>query len=323
MPKIFISFRRSDTAASATLLHDGLRSRFGAQSVFIDSATIAQGQSYAEAIRDAIESIDYMVVLIGPKWAGAGRGTISILELTDPVRNEIQFALQAHKVLIPILVEGATMPSAEQLPESIRALASANCFELDMGRRRDESLKRIIQFIDSYEGMKGLGRTPPLDPTSVKPSPRIILSYRRADSGGVAGRLFDRICERFGADDVYMDIDSIPFGTNFRKHVETALSGCKVMVALIGASWTGKRFFLFQPRIFDQNDPIRIEVDTALRMSVPILPVLLDGAKIDAMRLPKGLKDLYDINGAILSSGQDFGYHTERLLRSLDGFVNR
>ena len=113
---------------------------------------------------------------------------------------------------------------------------------------------------------------------------KIVLSYRRSDSAAMAGRLFKQLQTRFGDQSVYMDIDNIPFGINFRDHIDSALKECKVLVVLIGPKWVGRRL-LWRSRIFDVDDPVRLEIQTALRMKVPVLPVL-----IDRMEMPEALR---------------------------------
>jgi hypothetical protein len=63
---------------------------------------------------------------------------------------------------------------------------------------------------------------------------KIILSYRRADSAGIAGRIFDRFVTHFGADGVFMDIDSIPFGIDFREQIKSELGNSDVVVVVMG-----------------------------------------------------------------------------------------
>jgi hypothetical protein len=230
-------------------------------------------------------------------------------------------ALRANKVIVPILVEGATMPPPAALPAGTRELTFHNALAVRSGMDFDHDMQRIIEFIEAADGMRRHVRRLEAQPnalSSAGAAPKIVLSYRRADSSGVAGRLFDRMRDRFGAPNVFMDIDSIPFGTNFRTHIKNTLTGSKIVVALMGKDWVGKRLFPFQARIFDADDPIRLEMHTALKMNVPILPVLVDGAKVDNMRLPRELADLCQLNAAPLSSGQDFDHHTARLLRVIE-----
>jgi TIR domain len=69
---------------------------------------------------------------------------------------------------------------------------------------------------------------------------KIFLSYRRQDSAGVAGRIYDRLRAHFGDDAVFLDIDSVPFGVDFQEHIDAAVGQCNVFLAVIGTKWTGQ-----------------------------------------------------------------------------------
>lgn len=151
--------------------------------------------------------------------------------------------------------------------------------------------------------------------------PKIIVSYRRSDSQAIAGRIFDRLSSRYGDDSVFMDIDNIPFGIDFRTHIKTALAQSDLVVAVIGPRWAGATGDGHQ-RIDEESDPVRVEVESALRSGVPVLPVLVDGATMPSEKqLPEGLKDLAFINAAPVDTGRDFRQHMDRLIRSIDGIV--
>jgi TIR domain len=150
---------------------------------------------------------------------------------------------------------------------------------------------------------------------------KIIVSYRRADSTAIAGRIFDRLAARYGEDSVFMDIDNIPFGTDFRTHIREELLRSDILVAVIGPRWLGVAAD-GKSRIADAADPVRVEVETALTQSIPVLPVLIDGAAMpSADQLPASLKDLAFINAAPVDAGRDFRAHMDRLIRSMDGIL--
>ena len=69
---------------------------------------------------------------------------------------------------------------------------------------------------------------------------KIFLSYRRRDSAGIAGRIYDRLRAHFGDDAIFMDIDSIPFGEDFRKHIDAAVGQCDLVLAVIGTKWAAE-----------------------------------------------------------------------------------
>src|SRR5215212_7656221 len=102
---------------------------------------------------------------------------------------------------------------------------------------------------------------------------RITISYRREDSGVITGRIFDRLVIRYGRDSVFRDIDSIPAGVDFREHINRMLDQSDVVLAIVGPRWTGPR--AGQNRLANEADPVRVEVETALKKRVPLIPVLV------------------------------------------------
>jgi hypothetical protein len=134
--------------------------------------------------------------------------------------------------------------------------------------------------------------------------PNIILSYRRDDTGAIAGRIFARLVGHYGVDQVFMDIDSIPFGLDFREHIQETLKRCHVLLAIVGARWAApneKGSF----RINEENDWVRIEVEAAPAKNIPVIPVLTDNASLPApASLPEGLRNLVFRQAAPVDSGR-------------------
>ena len=91
---------------------------------------------------------------------------------------------------------------------------------------------------------------------------KIFISYRRQDSIGVTGRIYDRLRAHFGDGAVFMDIDNIPFGVNFRKHIDSAVGHCDVVLAVIGTKWAEETDA--HRRLDDPRDFVRIELESAL-----------------------------------------------------------
>jgi len=145
----------------------------------------------------------------------------------------------------------------------------------------------------------------------------IILSYRREDSAGVTGRIFDRLAQEFGIDRVFMDIDSMPAGVDFHDHLQKILAGCGALLVVIGKSWRSQR--KGQPaRIMDPDDWVRIEVETALERGIPVVPLLIDGAALPSReQLPESLWPLLRRNALPVDSGRDFHAQLSRLVRDL------
>jgi len=150
---------------------------------------------------------------------------------------------------------------------------------------------------------------------------KIIISYRRADSAATAGRIFDRLAGHYGDDAVFMDVDKIPFGTDFREHIRKVLAGGDILLAVIGSNWLGKTAD-GTSRIKDEADPVRVEIETALRQKTRIIPILVEGASMPGVAdLPDGLRDLAYLNAAPVDVGRDFRAHMDRLIRSIDGML--
>jgi Patatin-like phospholipase/TIR domain len=152
--------------------------------------------------------------------------------------------------------------------------------------------------------------------------PKIVISYRRADSEGITGRIVDRLVQQYGKDSVFVDIDNVPYGIDFRDYIQGALDKSDVMIEVIGPRWVGRS--RSSARIKEISDPVRVEVETALKKGIPIIPVLVDGASMPrSSDLPKGLEDFIFLNAAPVDVGRDFHQHMERLIHRLDEVLYR
>jgi hypothetical protein len=148
--------------------------------------------------------------------------------------------------------------------------------------------------------------------------PTVAISYRRSDSAAVAGRIFDRLAVHYGEQSVFMDIDNIPFGVDFRSHIRETLLRTDVLIAVIGRAWLGRNAD-GTARMHEPTDPVRVEIETALERKAPIIPVLIDGAKMpDSVELPVTFGNFAYLNAAEVSSGRDFHAHMERLISAID-----
>ncbi|MFI5460965.1 MAG: SUMF1/EgtB/PvdO family nonheme iron enzyme [Isosphaerales bacterium] len=146
---------------------------------------------------------------------------------------------------------------------------------------------------------------------------KIFLSYRRQDSAGVAGRIYDRLCAHFGTDAVFMDIDSIPPGEDFREHIDLAVGQCDVVLAVIGTKWAGESDA--QRRLDDPKDFVRIELESALHRNLPVIPILIDHRRMPGEAdLPPSLARLAYHNATDVDQGRDFNHHVKRLIRGIE-----
>jgi hypothetical protein len=106
----------------------------------------------------------------------------------------------------------------------------------------------------------------------------IFISYRREESSGVAGRLADRLIERFGTEQVFIDVEKIEPGADFAEAIFRAVDACVVLVAVIGAGWLLAADQWGGRRLDDPDDLVRLEVGTALARGVRVIPVLVETA---------------------------------------------
>jgi hypothetical protein len=158
--------------------------------------------------------------------------------------------------------------------------------------------------------------------------PKIFISYRREDSELITGRIYDRLESRFGRKNVFRDMDSILLGVDFRERISGAVGDCDVLLAIIGTHWLdvcyregtkqGHR------RLDDPDDFVNLEIRSALTRGIPVIPVLVGGARMPRdQELPEGLVELAYRNATEVASGQDFHHHVDRLIQGIGHVVPR
>jgi len=148
---------------------------------------------------------------------------------------------------------------------------------------------------------------------------RVFLSYRRADLGGhaaaVVGRLYDRLVERYGKQNVFMDVDTIPAGVRFDQFIGNAVARADLLLAVIGPQWVEQ----IQARAGEGNDFVRLEIESALARSMPVVPVLIGGARMPQARdLPESLASLVLHHAHSVDTERDFNAHVTRLIADLE-----
>ena len=148
--RIFISYRREETAFPAGWLYDRLAERFTDGQVFKDVDSIELGDDFPEVIANAVGSCDVLLALIGDRWLTISdeHGQRRLDKPDDFVRLEIEAALQRGVLLIPILVDGATMPRVDELPPSLARIARRQALELSPSRF-DFDTSRLLRVLDT------------------------------------------------------------------------------------------------------------------------------------------------------------------------------
>jgi hypothetical protein len=154
MEKIFVSYRRQD-AYPARLIGEKLSARFGIEAVFLDSDTIPPGADFAARIDEALRQCKVFLAVIGEHWLGAQPdGTRRIDAPRDWVKYEVEAALGRDILLIPVLVGGASLPKAAELPESLQPLRARNATEVTPGAGFSAELDRLTQAIEDHLGQR-------------------------------------------------------------------------------------------------------------------------------------------------------------------------
>src|SRR5215216_5549776 len=173
-PKVFITYRRDETAAHAGRLYDAMVARFGEGNVFMD-VDMAPGVDFVERITEAVAACHVLIVVMGPRWATVedDQGRARLADPEDFVRLEVETALRRPEVTpIPVLVAGARMPNREDLPPEVGAITRRNALEL-ADQRWGYDVGRLMSTIDELL-------------TESRPAPRELSSERSVAAGNAA-----------------------------------------------------------------------------------------------------------------------------------------
>ena len=148
--RIFISYRRDETAYPAGWLYDRLTQHFGAGQIFKDVDSIELGDDFVQVITRAVSSCDVLLALIGEQWLTItdAQGQRRLTDPDDFVRLEIEAALTRDVRIIPILVDGARMPSSDELPAGLASLARRQALELSPSRFEYDT-SRLLKILDT------------------------------------------------------------------------------------------------------------------------------------------------------------------------------
>ncbi len=109
---------------------------------------------------------------------------------------------------------------------------------------------------------------------------KIFISYRREDTAGFAGRLYDKLVAHFGKDQVFMDIDTLKPGARFSDVIERTVGVCDAVIALIGRDWLSAADAEGQRRLDNPDDWVRMEIAKALKRDILVIPALFEGASV-------------------------------------------
>jgi TIR domain len=155
VPRIFISYRRSDASPYAGRLYDDLCRQFGPNQVFIDVDTIEPGVDFVDRVEGAVGNCDVLIAVIGKRWlTSTDTRRRRKPDARDWVQLEIATALERNVRVIPVLVQGASIPEEPELPEALRGLARRQAVELNDVRWRSD-VARLIDKLDGESARAG------------------------------------------------------------------------------------------------------------------------------------------------------------------------
>lgn len=273
--KIFAAYARNDFARVQAIIKRLERSGIA---VTYDLASLEPGDLFADKLEDLIRNSDTVLFILSPasmrsQWCKA----------------EARFAAQLNKRILPVKVVDV---SDAEIPLEISRYQWIDFTDPDDDSAFD-ALVRAVRAGAQY----GAGSQ----------SDNLFISYRRQESSHVAGRIYDHLEREFGQSKVFLDVEAIPIGSDFRSQIRGALLDCTAMVLVIGRRWSK----LFERGVFgswgDRVDYVPTEIELALEHSVRILPILVDGAEMpQKATLPKSVRQVCHLQAAPIRAGLDF-----------------
>ena len=233
--KIFLSYRREDCVGHAGRLYDHLSHHFGAESIFMDIDSIEPGEDFISVIEQTVGACDILIAMIGQHWLASGDPPVRRLEKPeDFVRLEIATALSRGIRVVPVLVEDATMPAAQELPEPLQKLVRRNALQISDVHWRS-GVERLVETLEKVLENKTAAAKPQPRP-AVEPSRSAI--HERGISTPPA---------------VAKDGDFAPPAGNMTKRLSIAIAVILVIASVITALVRSDRWHILPKRPVSGN----------------------------------------------------------------------
>ena len=153
---IFLSYRRSDSLAVTQTVYNALAEHFGPEVVFRDLDSIPAGQSFKNHLETELDHCEVLIVVMGPTWLEVQSGSTGKRRLDNPndwVRLEIEYALKRNILVIPLLIDGSSLPAEDQLPGLLKLLRERQTAKLGHdanGQPDSRDLNRLIRDIQRH-----------------------------------------------------------------------------------------------------------------------------------------------------------------------------
>ena len=196
-------------------------------------------------------------------WRSQARRTAKLAEVADPVKTA-----EAASANVGALAASAALAraNAANAPTAAERIVLAKWAEQEeKGGELVNAAGRQAQFCQSDEQQAEAAKR------------SIFISYRRQIDAALAGRISDLLAGEF---DIFMDVDAMRHGTDFVEAINEEVAKCDVLIAVIGRDWLDTRDEAGDRRLDDPDDFVRLEIAAALQRQIPVVPILVDGAKI-------------------------------------------
>ena len=151
---------------------------------------------------------------------------------------------------------------------------------------------------------------------------KVFVSYRRDDSAATVGRIYDWLIARYGRDAVFKDVDSIPPGVDFRRHIADIMKQCAIQLVIIGPQWLDATDAYGRRRLENPDDSLRIELETALQRNITVIPILVQNAHMpEPQFLPPSLQMLAYRNAIQVRYDPDFNADMQHVFRAIETVI--
>lgn len=329
---IYLSCRAEDRSAT----YEALRSYLEKELVqdpsmqipfaIYSTADTGGGTDTSDRLEEMLRDCLTVVAVIGPHWLSATdtSGRPAIEDPADHVRRELTLALGLGAAIVPVLIDGAPLPTAGVAPPELAAALNTSPVQVDSPQESElvDVLMRVLAggvprhrwlivqiLLDAYSALLGSPEA------GFKFVPEVFLSYRRADSGMACNRIHrwlrqDPLLGRR----VFRDTDAIAMGTDFTLILDDAIDDSRAVLVLIGPQWASVTSADGLRRLDDPQDMVRKEVAGALAANKTVIPVLVGGAAMPtAEELPRELAPLAHLPPIAVRGDYRFPWDVMRL----------
>jgi len=276
---------------------------------WLDKWNLIPGDPWQPAIEKALAASETCAVFVGPSGLGPWQNE----EMRAAIDQRVRESARSFRV-IPVLLPGAQRAERSSLPTF---LAATTWVEFRDSLDDQDAFHRLVWGIRGVTPWPGR-YAPPAAPARPPHTGQIFVSYRRDTSAMSAGRLYDRLSSHFASNQIFMDVDTIEPGVDFVRTIEEAVTACDVLIAVIGGHWLTSSDEKRRRRLDNPEDFVRIEIATALKRGIRVIPVLVEGASMPRSRdLPNDLKPLVR-RQALEVSHNRFRADAERLIGAVE-----